>query len=344
MPPVNRYRALILAGGLALSLAVALPVGASAQQADPPVPDAEEAGRQAQAPLPPPEPATIRLRLEGANDGSVAVGKRVKSIARMKPFVDGEEITVVLQRKGKTLKKRTLKVKQVGSRDVGRVAMPSPRFIKPGKFSVRATHEATPAQEAADKRSRRFHIKYPDLNPGNHGEDVQMFNRLLKRQGYYVSTGKGYAEPTKRAVMAFRKVNGMSRNFDATSSMFRKLADGKGGYNLKYPGRGRHVEVDISKQIMVLADHGKAQHIFHVSTGAPSTPTIRGHFRFYRKDPGFNSIGMYYSVYFRGGYAIHGYKSVPPYNASHGCVRNPIPNSRFIYNWVSIGQSIYVYG
>ncbi len=173
---------------------------------------------------------------------------------------------------------------------------------------------------------------------------MQLFNRLLRRQGYYVSVGKGYGEPTKRAVMAFRKVNGMSRNFDATTTMFRRLADGKGGYRLKYPGQGRHVEVDISRQVMVLADHGRAQHIFHVSTGAPATPTIRGHFRFYRADPGFNSLGMYYSVYFRGGYAIHGYHSVPPYNASHGCIRNPIPNSRFIYNWVSIGMSIFVYG
>ena len=32
------------------------------------------------------------------------------------------------------------------------------------------------------------------------------------------------------------------------------------------------------------------------------------------------------------------------YNASHGCVRNPIVFSRFIYNWVQIGMPIYVYG
>ena len=43
---------------------------------------------------------------------------------------------------------------------------------------------------------------------------------------------------------------------------------------------------------------------------------------------------MYYSVYWHGGYAIHGYHSVPPYPASHGCVRNPIPESIFIYDWV----------
>ena len=46
---------------------------------------------------------------------------------------------------------------------------------------------------------------------------------------------------------------------------------------------------------------------------------------------------MYYSVYWHGGYAIHGYHSVPPYPASHGCVRNPIPESKFIYNWVTSG-------
>ena len=53
---------------------------------------------------------------------------------------------------------------------------------------------------------------------------------------------------------------------------------------------------------------------------------------------------MYFSVYFLGGYATHGYNPVPNYPASHGCVRNPIPFSRFIYNWVEIGMPIHVYG
>jgi len=52
---------------------------------------------------------------------------------------------------------------------------------------------------------------------------------------------------------------------------------------------------------------------------------------------------MYYSVYFIRGYATHGYDPDPPYNASHGCVRNPIPDSIFIYNWISLGDSIWVY-
>jgi lipoprotein-anchoring transpeptidase ErfK/SrfK len=35
---------------------------------------------------------------------------------------------------------------------------------------------------------------------------------------------------------------------------------------------------------------------------------------------------------------------VPNYPASHGCVRNPIPDSKFIYDWIELGMSIYVHG
>ena len=143
--------------------------------------------------------------------------------------------------------------------------------------------------------------------------------------------------------MAFRKVNGMARKWSATPGIFRKLADGRGAFNLKYPGKGHHVEVDISRQVMVLADDGKPKATFHVSTGAPATPSDKGNFRFYRKDAGFNSLGMYMSVYYNRGEATHGYKSVPTYPASHGCIRNPIPDSKFIYNWINLGNEMSVY-
>jgi lipoprotein-anchoring transpeptidase ErfK/SrfK len=83
--------------------------------------------------------------------------------------------------------------------------------------------------------------------------------------------------------------------------------------------------------------------VFHISSGKPSTPSDYGAFRFYLKTPGFNSIGMYYSIYYNRGEATHGYHDVPTYAASHGCLRNPIPDSRFIYDWVKIGMRIWVY-
>ena len=52
---------------------------------------------------------------------------------------------------------------------------------------------------------------------------------------------------------------------------------------------------------------------------------------------------MYYSVYYSGNYATHGYDTVPTYPASHGSVRNPEVYSVYIYDWISLGDPIYVY-
>jgi len=64
---------------------------------------------------------------------------------------------------------------------------------------------------------------------------------------------------------------------------------------------------------------------------------------FQRREPGTNSHGMYYSTYFIGGYAIHGYPSVPDYAASHGCIRIPIPTAKRVYSWIDLGDPIKVY-
>jgi hypothetical protein len=172
----------------------------------------------------------------------------------------------------------------------------------------------------------------------------------MRAMGYGNTPVTGtYGSGTGLAVLAFRKVNGMRRIRTASPSIFKMLVWDRGRFGLARPYLGgssknyRHVEVDISRQVMVLAAGGRAIRTYHVSTGAPGMGTIRGTFRFYRKQPGYNSVGMYYSVYFRGGYATHGYKSVPTWPASHGCVRNPIPNSRYIYNWINLGMPIAVY-
>jgi lipoprotein-anchoring transpeptidase ErfK/SrfK len=49
------------------------------------------------------------------------------------------------------------------------------------------------------------------------------------------------------------------------------------------------------------------------------------------------------SNYFIRGYAIHGYYSVPTYNASHGCLRIPVPDAPAVYNWVQMGTIVDVY-
>ena len=151
---------------------------------------------------------------------------------------------------------------------------------------------------------------------------------------------------TANAVNVFRKTNGMGRDGYATTSVYAMVLRGQGAFKLRYPNagtHGKHVEFDWSRQVLVLADHGKPYRAYHVSSGKPSTPTVFGSFHFYSKTPGTNSHGMVYSSYFIGGYAIHGYASVPNYPASHGCLRVPLPNAVSIYNWIDIGDPIFTY-
>jgi hypothetical protein len=299
-------------------------------------------------PQPEPEPeqaqAAIDLDVKGVDGGKVRVNRRAVVFATVRPFVAGQELKIGLYRKGKAVKQERKTIQRKQGSNAGVVKLKSPRFIEPGKFTFGATHEETAEQAGASKSSKKFGVRYPNLGGRDSGETVQLFHNLLAKEGYgNAPRGKSMSSATGRAVHAFRKVNGMARNEDATPGIFKKLADGKGAFKLKYPGAGHHVEVDISRQVMVLADNGKPQRTYHISSGAPGTPSDRGHYTFYRKDPGFNAIGMYYSVYYNRGEATHGYKSVPDYPASHGCIRNPIPDSRSIYNWINLGDDIWVY-
>lgn len=290
-----------------------------------------------------PAPARIKLKLKGLNGGEVKVGERVRVIGKVTPFVGGQRVEVKLGNRGDTVFKRDPFVRRVKGQEFGRFKLRSKPLVESGKYRARARKEATAAQDGASAKSKTFGLKFIDLDPGDRGPAVELFNDLLRRQHYYNTDNARYGSHTQRAVMAFRKVNGMARTFQATPDIFARLAAGKGGFAIAHPGAGKHVEVDISKQVMALADGGKAKYVFHVATGAAATPSDVGGFTFYRKDPGFNSIGMYYSIYYNRGEATHGYHSVPPYPASHGCIRNPIPDSIFIYNWIDLGNKMHVY-
>jgi lipoprotein-anchoring transpeptidase ErfK/SrfK len=52
---------------------------------------------------------------------------------------------------------------------------------------------------------------------------------------------------------------------------------------------------------------------------------------------------MYYSFYWHGGYAVHGYHEVPNYAASHGCVRTFMEDQPRIYDQLHYGESIFVF-
>ena len=173
---------------------------------------------------------------------------------------------------------------------------------------------------------------------------MRLLQDRLSREHYAVSHTGWFDGYTARALIAFRKVNRMARVGTVNGRILGMLLAGKGQFRARYPSHGRHVEGDIGRQVLALVNPGgKVFRVYHMSSGKPSTPTVLGSFHFYRKDLGTNSEGMVDANYFIRGYAVHGYASVPTYNASHGCLRVPIPSARSIFAQIRYGERIDVY-
>ena len=257
---------------------------------------------------------------------------KVTATGTLPGSVPGDQVTVTVQASGRTVDK-----KQVGVGGGGGFSFP---FV----VDACCAYEVTATSGGQGSQPRRFTVRVPKHL--RKGAISHLYNQSLVDEGYYTGghvSGK-YNQGSQLATLAFRKVNNMARNYQYKPVIFEKLLQDKGAFRPRYHS-GHHVEVDISRQVMALVDGDKVVATFHVSTGKPSTPTVRGTYHFYRKDPGYNSEGMYYSVYFIRGYATHGYNPVPMHEAaSHGCVRNPIPFSTYIYNWIHLGDAIHIYG
>jgi len=258
----------------------------------------------------------------------------------VKPYVAGEVLTLYAIRGKKASKKVR---RHVGKR--GRYEF---RFKVGNAGPVRLVvkHRKSAAQEAFRTKSQTIQVVNWSAGAGARGLKVLLLQRGLLKLGFATPVTGYFDGLTANAVNVFRKTNEMGRDGYATTSVYAMVLRGQGAFKLRYPTsgtHGKHVEFDWSRQVLVLADHGKPYRTYHVSSGKPSTPTVFGSYHFYRQEPGTNSHGMVYSSYFIGGYAIHGYADVPNYAASHGCLRVPIPNAVSIYNWIDIGDPIYTY-
>ena len=258
----------------------------------------------------------------------------------LRPFVAGQTVQVRFFRNGRKIHEQTEQLRSIRGGRAGEFFTPF-KSRKAGRVVVQAVHLATPELDTARSERVRVNVEKPGVGSG---VMVRLFQKGLAKLHFAVSRSGSYDDATARAVMAYRKVNGMARTYSASESIVRRVLAGKGAFKAKYPEDGRHVEADMSRQVLALINkRGKVYRVYHTSTGAPATPTIIGKFRTYRKSPGTNAKGMVHSSYFIRGYAIHGYASVPPYNASHGCLRVPIPNAWSIYEWVKMGTVVRVY-
>jgi hypothetical protein len=322
--------ALLCAVGLLVPVAS---LAATSSPAPPPAPES----------APAPATASVTLRIESF----LAAGHKVVGVPRepvrvrgtVTPFSAGQQVQLDFFSKTKRVKRKTRPVVQTAKG--GRFGY----WFKPkrrGVYRVRATLVGG-AAPAVRRPAKKLYVVRASAGPGARGTNVRALQRRLADLGYLTPVNASYDASTGRAVLAFRKVNGMARNSFASKQVFGKLARGRGGFKVRYPSLGKHAEFDWSRQVLVLARGAKPEIIIHASSGKPSTPTVFGSFRFQRREPGTNAHGMYYSTYFIGGYAIHGYPEVPAYAASHGCIRIPIPSAQRVYSWIDLGDPIRVY-
>ena len=111
------------------------------------------------------------------------------------------------------------------------------------------------------------------------------------------------------------------------------------GFKLRYPKAGKHAEFDWSRQVLVLARGASRTDPPRILRQAFDADGVREVPLLLEEPRATTRTGMYYSNYFIGGYAIHGYSPVPAYAASHGCIRIPIPSAVAVYRWVSLGDT-----
>ena len=300
------------------------------------------------APSGPGSPASARAEMTidvtGINGrhATTVSGTRLRIEGTVSRFVAGQEVAVGVYRGAKRLSSRTVAILP-GEDGAGRFVL-GQRVRGTGHFVLRAAHATTAELDAMEAKGVGFDVLPTRLRRGARGPRVRVVQRHLDELGYVVGRRGSFDARTRRAVLAVRKVSRMARTTSADRAMMERLAAGQGRFRVRHRRHGRHVEADLARQVVALIGAGgKVERIYPTSSGARSTPTVTGSFRTYRKDPGTNSLGMVHSVYFIGGYALHGFRSVPKYPASHGCLRLPIPDARSVYDWMRIGTRVDVY-
>ena len=100
--------------------------------------------------------------------------------------------------------------------------------------------------------------------------------------------------------------------------------------------------ISLSNQRMQVSVNGVRKYTWAVSTGRSGYGTPTGSYRPQRLERSwysrkYNNAPMPHSVFFRGGYAIHGTTAVKQLGsrASHGCVRLAPGNAATLYSLVS---------
>jgi lipoprotein-anchoring transpeptidase ErfK/SrfK len=283
------------------------------------------------------DPVTVRVRaIVSVRMSNVRLFDTVKVRGDVRPARPGARVEVKL-----VLGDRVIETKRAAM-GAGGGFTAGFEVPKPGRYRATASFEADDLRRGSDT-SRSDVTPLPSLHSGAAGTFVRLLESRLVKLDYRLAGAKDgrYDFRTADAVVAFHKVQGMPRSFAVSSATWRRLAAPRIPQPVQ-TWRGFHVEVDQTRQVLYMVRDGEVDDILHVSTGANGA-TRDGSFRVHRKLAGFSPNRLYYPSYFDGLRALHGWTEVPTYAASHGCVRIPYWNARWVYDRVDYGDRVVVY-
>lgn len=194
------------------------------------------------------------------------------------------------------------------------------------------------------------------LKMGDTGSRVTAAQQRLAQLGYWTPSPDGsYGGGTRQAIYAVQKAAGIKRSGELDADTQKAL---QSGVTPKARTSTRGLEFDVSKQLLLVVDGGKVVRTINASSGngekftypvkdaagkvvrhaTTHANTPAGSYDIYfERDENWESTlelgSLYRPKYFDGGIAVHGASSVPPYPASHGCVR--VTNATMDWLWSS---------
>ena len=223
-------------------------------------------------------------------------------------------------------------------------------------IGVLGTADALAIQKRTSKQKpKRAQKKTPPKKRITKQEILEAEQRLSDL-GYWTAAVDGKLdEDSRHALFAFQKVE--RRNLTGRLTLEELQAIREAKRPAPYETGGAHIEVDLSRQVLFIVDEsGEVSKILPVSSGNGEEFTDEdwtrraitpvGRFKVHSKIEGWRKapLGlMYYPVYYLSGIAIHGSPSVPPYPASHGCIRIPVFAAKEFSEMTSIGTWVIVH-
>ena len=286
----------------------------------------------------------VRLTLEGlfsVGGSGVTVPKRAVVLSgTLAHYVPGQRLQLAASVDGRVFLRRVLSVAHRGGRGHFQTTLLAPRA---GHVAVQLSHLRN-RRMLSFVSSTGYGVLDNSAAPGARGRFVELVQQRLKALHLYIPQTGVFDQGTELALDAYHRLLGKGEGHTTLDPVtVTDLLNGVGSFHVRYPQQGQHAEGDLSDQVLAFTDGADVRLLFPISSGKPSTPTILGNFQVYYKQPDYTPDGMYFSSFFHGGYAIHGYNPAPDYPASHGCMRLPMVDAIPAYNWIQMGDWVDTY-